>query len=186
VVTESYYLGTAEAILKKVQSGKAENVKTKAYGLPCALWKMAQEIDLINIVNRVVDKQKRKRKVSLGEYIVLAAINQVGHTCSKRGLAKWYKDTVLSRITGISTEQLTSQHFWNAFNEILSEQELEKKKQHAGFSEARKLEFEELEKLLDDANIEEIQYLENCKSVSNLYPIRRRTEVEKHLLKPAI
>jgi len=157
VVTESHYLGTAEAILEKLQSGKAEKVKTKSFGLVCALWKMAQEIDLINIVNRVINKQKRKRKVSLGEYIVLAAINQVGHTSSKRGLAKWYKNTVLPRITGISTEQLTSQHFWNAFDEILSEHELDKKKQEAGISEARKVEFEELARLLDERNIEEIE-----------------------------
>lgn len=156
VVTESHYLGTAEAILEQIQSGSADKINKKPFGLPCALWKMAQEIDLIKTINSVV-KQKRNRKVSLGEYIVLAAINQVGHTSSKRGLAKWYENTPLARITGITKEQLTSQHFWNAFDEIVSERELEKKKEEIGIAESSKLEFEELERLLDDSNIEEIE-----------------------------
>jgi transposase len=157
VVTESQYLGIAEAILEKMQSGSANKIKTKAFGLPCALWKIVQEIDLINIVNKVTNKQKRKRKVSLGEYIAIAAINQVGHVASKNALAEWYEKTSLARITGISSEQLTSQHFWNAFEEIVSEKELEKKKQEEGVRESSKLLFEELERLLDDSKIEEIE-----------------------------
>ena len=158
VVTESHYLGTAEAILEKLQTGGAKTVNTKAFGLPCALWKIAQEIDLINIVNKVTaDKQARKRKVSLGEYIAIAAINQVGHVASKNLLAEWYEKTSLPRVTGISSEQLTSQHFWNAFEQLVSEKELEKKKQEEGVRESSKLLYEELERLLDDSKIEEIE-----------------------------
>lgn len=156
VLTESYYLGTAENILEKLAHETPAQIYNKAFGLPCALWKMVQEIDLINIVNRVV-KQKRERKVSLGEYIAIAALNQIGHTASKRGLAKWYESTVLPRLTGISKEQLTSQHFWNAFDEIVSEQELEAKKIEEGIRPASKLEFEELERVLDDSHIEAIE-----------------------------
>jgi len=158
VETESVYLGTADAILEKIQSGNADKIKMTEFGLPCALWKIVQEIDLINIVNKVTaDKQIRKRKVSLGEYIAIAAINQVGHVASKNALADWYEKTSLPRVTGISREQLTSQHFWNAFEEIVSEKELEKKKQEEGIRESSKLLFEELERLLDDNKIEEIE-----------------------------
>lgn len=156
VVTESYYLGTAENILEKLTHETPAEIYNKAFGLPCALWKMVQEIGLVDIVNRVV-KQKRERQVSLGEYIAIAALNQVGHTASKRGLGKWYESTVLPRITGISKEQLTSQHFWNAFDEIVSEQELDAKKIDEGIRPASKLEFEELERLLDDRHIEAIE-----------------------------
>lgn len=156
VVTESYYLGTAETILEKLTHETPVEIYNKAFGLPCALWKMVQEIGLINVVNRVV-QQKRDRQVSLGEYIAIAAINQVGHTASKRGLSKWYESTVLPRITGISKEQLTSQHFWNAFDEIVSEQELESQKIEEGIRPTSKLEFAELERLLDDSNIETIE-----------------------------
>jgi transposase len=156
VVTESYYLGTAETILEKLTHETPVEIYNKDFGLPCALWKMVQETDLIDIVNRVVT-QKRGRKVSLGEYIAIAVLNQVGHTASKRGLAKWYEGTVLPRITGISKEQLTSQHFWNAFDEIVSEQDLETKKIEEGIRPASKLEFEELERLLDDRHIEAIE-----------------------------
>ena len=157
VVTESHYLGTAEDILRKIQSGNVEKIHTKEFGLSCALWQIVQEIDLINIVNKVTGKQKRKRKVSLGEYIAIAAINQVGHVSSKNALSKWYEKTSLPRITGISKEQLTSQHFWNSFEEIVSEKELEKRKIEEGIPEASKLMFEELERLLDDSKIEEIE-----------------------------
>ncbi len=157
VVTESQYLGTAETILENIQSGSAKTVKTKEFGLSCALWKIVQEIDLINIVNKVTGKQKRKRKVSLGEYIAIAAINQVGHVASKNALAAWYEKTSLPHITGISCEQLTSQHFWNAFEEIVSEKKLEKQKQEEGVRESSKLLFEQLERLLDDSKIEEIE-----------------------------
>lgn len=158
VVTESHYLGTAEAILEKLQSESASKIDIKAFGLPCALWKIVQEIDLIGIVNKVTEeKQIRTRRVSLGEYIAIAAINQVGHTASKNALASWYEKTSLPRITGISGEQLTSQHFWNAFEEIVSEKELEKKKREEGVRESSKLQFEELERLLDDSKIEEIE-----------------------------
>jgi len=156
VVTESYYLGTAETILEKLTHEVPAEIYNKAFGLPCALWKMVQEIGLIDIVNRVVPA-KRDRQVSLGEYIAIAAINQVGHTASKKALAKWYESTVLPRITGISKEQLTSQHFWNAFDEIVSEQELEAKKIEESIQATRKLEFEELERILDDSRIEAIE-----------------------------
>ncbi|NUM37408.1 MAG: IS1634 family transposase [Candidatus Brocadiae bacterium] len=156
VVTESYYLGTAEMILEKLTHEKPVEIYNKAFGLPCALWKMVQEIGLIDIVNRVVPG-KRDRQVSLGEYIAIAAINQVGHTASKRALAKWYESTVLPRITGISKEQLSSQHFWNAFDEIVSEQALQDKKIKEKIQETRKLEFEELERILDDSRIEAIE-----------------------------
>jgi transposase len=156
VVTESYYLGTAETILEKLTHETPVEIYNKAFGLPCALWKMVQEIGLIDIVNHVV-RQKRDRQVSLGEYIAIAAINQVGHTASKRGLSKWYESTVLPRVTGISKEQLTSQHFWNAFDEIVSEQELESKKIEEGIRSTSKLEFAELERLLDDSHIEAIE-----------------------------
>lgn len=157
VVTDTTYLGTADSILEKLARQSPVKVHKKSFGLPCALWKMAQEIKLIEIVNKVVNKQKRTRKVNLGEYIVLAAINQVGHTSSKQGLASWYQSTVLPRITGISSKHLTSQHFWNAFEEIVSEKELERNKQQAGIDAASKVTFEQLEELLDDRNIEEIE-----------------------------
>lgn len=156
VVTESVYLGTADEMLKKLAHEKPLEIYTKAFGLPCALWKMAQELDVVGIVNRVIE-QKRKRQVSLGAYVVLAAINQVGHSASKNGLGKWYESTVLPRISGIAKEQLTSQHFWNAFEEIVSEKALDEKKQEEGIAPASKLGFEELERLLDDSQIEEIE-----------------------------
>lgn len=170
VVTETKYLGTADAILEKLEKEKAVKIEKKAYGLPCALWKIVKEIGLVEIVNRVVNKQKRQRKVSLGEYIALAAMNQVGHSSSKRGLGKWYEGTVLERITQISKKQLSSQHFWNAFDEIVSEHGLEKKKQEDGVWESRKIGFGELEELLDDKKIEEIEE-ELWKSISEKYDL---------------
>ncbi len=156
VMTESIYLGTAEDVREKLSQQSPMEVHKKSFGLSCALWKMVQKIDLVKIVDDVVNKEKRSRKVSLGEYVALAAVNQVGHTASKRGLGSWYESTVLPRVTGISKEHLSSQHFWNAFEEIVSEKELDAKKQKEGIQAGEKLSFDLLDELLDDKKIEEI------------------------------
>lgn len=157
IVTESIYLGTAEDIREKLSKEVPLEIHKKSFGLPCALWEMCKRIHLVEIVNEVINKDQKNRRVSLGEYVALAAINQVGHTASKRGLSSWYESTVLPRITGISKENLSSQHFWNAFDEIVSERDLDKRKQESGIEAGEKVSFEQLEKLLDDKNIEEIE-----------------------------
>jgi transposase len=65
---------------------------------------------------------KRKQGLSIGEYLLIAAINRGLEAASKRSIWTWFQDTVLlNYFTGIRKEQLTSQRFWDHMDLIPEE-----------------------------------------------------------------
>jgi transposase len=68
----------------------------------------------------LIDAQipKRSQGLSVGQYLLLAAINRAACPTSKAQLAAWYRQTILPRLIPASAAQLSSQAFWNHMDRV--------------------------------------------------------------------
>ena len=114
-IVRTIYLGSLDKILNAVQLAKQplqhQSVDIAAFGDVVALWDLAEQIGLVDIINRHVPK--RRQGLSTGQYLLLAAINRAVHPTSKAKLADWYRQTALPRLLPATARQLSSQSFWN-------------------------------------------------------------------------
>lgn len=108
------YLGTAEALLKKLQEGIPQKVKSYNHGLVVALLATAEELEIVQSINRHLPQRQLRDGFTVGGSVLLAAIGRVCQATSKRGWYKrWAKSTSLSYLLGKSLNKLDSQHFWD-------------------------------------------------------------------------
>lgn len=125
------YLGTLEDIIKKVDNTPLETSKKEAVifdaGGVAAMLRIADEIQLTKIIDKIIPKNGLGP--SVGQYILLAAINRILAPCSKLQMPDWYEDTILFRLWKYPKEDFNSQRFWDhmdlfseaAINEIQEE-----------------------------------------------------------------
>jgi transposase len=111
------YLGTLEDLIKKVDSdnkphtnNSKEAVIFDAGGV-AAILRVADEIQLTKIIDEIIPKNGRGP--SVGQYILLAAINRILAPCSKLQMPDWYEDTILFRLWKYPKEDFNSQRFWD-------------------------------------------------------------------------
>lgn len=107
------HLGTADALLARLTQGAGRPVKARVteFGLLAALWTLAQRLDLVATIDRQVPK--RQQGPTVGQYMLLAALNRLAAPTSKAGLAGWYQQTAVRRWLPIPRPQLRSQRFWD-------------------------------------------------------------------------
>ena len=111
------YLGTAEKIVAKaLESGKSLQEKVLyanevSFGAVALLYDFAMKLGIVDLIDEIIPK--RKQGVSVGMYILIAAINRAASPTSKRGLQDWYRTTALPFITGCRDTSFTPQNFWN-------------------------------------------------------------------------
>ena len=113
------HLGSADRLLERLKEmSPADPVSAKVYdfGLVAACWSLVQDLGLIDLINRHVPKRDQGR--SVGEYLVLAAINRVVAPRSKARLGPWYRTTALRRLLPCSQAQLRSQRFWDHMDAV--------------------------------------------------------------------
>lgn len=112
------YLGTLENIAKAVEGGPAPlYAEIFQWGLPIALWKECCAAE----VKKETDKlcPKRDQGLSVGEYIIIAAINRAICPNSKRSMWEWFSQTALLRqLPNTSKTALASQRFWDHMDKI--------------------------------------------------------------------
>lgn len=99
------YLG-AEAALRKYfekhgEMPKRISTKVLEFGASVALYAIAQKIQVIPIIDAHVPK--REQGLSVGEYLLIAAINRALDPTSKNGIAEWFEKTVLAKLMGVSS-----------------------------------------------------------------------------------
>ncbi len=118
------YLGRAEDIIAALTEPRTspsrppqpkEAVVTE-FGAVVALHDMARRLDLVAHVDRHVPKGGNGP--SVGTYLLVAIVNRCVAPCSKAGIARWFKDTVLRRLVPVATEQLSSQRFWDNMDRL--------------------------------------------------------------------
>lgn len=111
------YLGTVDDIIRKCSSS-SETVEVDIFsaGGVAAMLRIAQKLSLIEIIDKEVPK--RDQGASVGQYIVLAALNRILDPCSKLQMPEWYQKTVLNRLWKLPSDTFTSQMFWNHMDMI--------------------------------------------------------------------
>ena len=112
------HLGTADALLARLQQKPGEPIKARIqqFGLLAAAWSLAQRLQLVSLIDRHVPK--RRQGASVGQYLVLAALNRLTSPRSKTQMAHWYQQTALRRWLPLSRKQLRSQRFWDAMEAV--------------------------------------------------------------------
>ena len=114
-IVKTTYPGSLDNILQALDSAQTppppQTAEVLAFGDIAALYDQALELDLV----RLVDAQlpKRDQGLSVGEYMLLAAINRAAAPTSKAQLAHWYRRSILTRLLPATAAQLSSQAFWN-------------------------------------------------------------------------
>jgi transposase len=120
------YLGKADDILKRFQEGKSgKKIKCKSFshGAVTALLSVANDLGVIDIINKHVPLNKKNGKqirdgLTVGASLLLRAIERVCHPCSNREFYTWAKTTSIEYLLRISCAKLDSQHFWDQMNEL--------------------------------------------------------------------
>lgn len=160
VINEQLYLGTAEEVLRKLSRLTSEapepvEVDDRQFGLPVALFEMAERIGLRDVINAVAPG--KVKGISVGDFVLIAAINRVGNHTSKEQMGRWYQKTDLARLQKISHSSLNSKTFWYAFDQLVSEREVKEEKKARGIEANGKIDIDELEEILDDSQIAAIE-----------------------------
>jgi len=113
------YLGTAEALLKRYKEGVPRKVKSYQHGLVKTMLNIAQELEIVPIINRHIKDKRLRDGFTVGASLLLAALGRIGKPTSKRGWYEdWAKNTSLSYLLGKSLNKLDSQHFWDQMEAI--------------------------------------------------------------------
>jgi transposase len=111
-----HHLGTTQKLLERLSQapGRAIYAEERDFGATAALWDTVQQLEIVDIIND--HAPKRDQGASVGEYILLATLNRAIAPTSKRKLASWYRDTILTRLLPLSPAALRSQRFWDHMN----------------------------------------------------------------------
>jgi len=116
-IVRTIYLGSADDLIaaalkqRQGQAPQPKSVDIAAFGDVVAFYDLAQQIGLVELLDRHLPK--RNQGLSVGEYLLLAAINRAVRPVSKLRLADWYRTTALPRLIPATARQLSSQSFWN-------------------------------------------------------------------------
>ena len=89
----------------------------REFGASAACLQLARQLGVADIVDRHVSK-RGSRGPSVGQYLLIAAINRCLAPRSKARLADWYQDTCLPRLLGVKASQLSSQRFWDNMHRV--------------------------------------------------------------------
>lgn len=132
-IVEQIYLGPKDRFMAEIKAAYTRDrspgptplkrIRTKEFGATAYLWHWAEKLGLAEIVDRHVPATpaRRRTQLSVGQYLVIAALNRAvdAKPKSKRALyGDWYKDSVLSRIWEAKESELTSQRFWDHMDQV--------------------------------------------------------------------
>lgn len=125
-IVHQQYLGRAEEIAKKCS--RSTNLDTPKYSIPmefgavCALYEIARELRVVELIDEYA--RKRNQDLSIGAYMLIAAINRAVAPTSKLQIADWYARTMLTRLLPADKRMLSSQRFWDHMS-LLSDESIE-------------------------------------------------------------
>jgi len=119
-IVKTAYLGSAQRILAAVQGSQTppapQSAEVLNFGDVAALYGQAADLGLAELIDAQVPK--RDQGLSVGQYLLLAAINRAASPTSKARLARWYRQTILTRLLPATAPQLSSQAFWNHMDRV--------------------------------------------------------------------
>ena len=107
------HLGTAQKVLDRLAEapGRALYAEERDFAAAAALWDIAGKLEVVQTIDR--HAPKRRQGASVGQYMLLAAINRALDPKSKCELGSWYQGTILTRLLPLRPAALRSQRFWD-------------------------------------------------------------------------
>lgn len=127
-IVRTTYLGRAEDIERRLaeRPGEPKRVEVRSFGAVAAALKFCRELEVAEAIDRALGVSgSRRQGLSVGEMIMLAAINRACKPRSKRQLGDWHSRTALYRLLPAGRRALTSQRFWDAMH-VLSDEVIAK------------------------------------------------------------
>ena len=126
-IVKQWYLGTIEKLIA-IAEGHPEREQPQQIdcleeGSVAALFKIAEELGVRETVNMIVPK--RKQGMSVGDYLLVAALNRALAASSKVKIREWVDQTALHLYLPLDRDKLDSQNFWDHFN-LLDEATVER------------------------------------------------------------
>jgi transposase len=114
-VVNQVYIGSVDSVIELLKESKGIAAPLYSsvldFGAAAALYDVAERLDIINIIDGIA--AKRKQGLSVGTYLLIAAINRAVNPTSKSDIGKWYEKTILSSLIPASGKQLCCQRFWD-------------------------------------------------------------------------
>lgn len=123
-IVHQAYLGTAEKVAALVKDRSAPiplSASSRDFGLPGALWLAAQQTGVWDLLKSLWPTPRSGP--SPAHYLLLAAIHRICQPGPKTEVADWYRNTILQTAWLIEPERFTSQACWDAFEQILPDQQ---------------------------------------------------------------
>ena len=131
-IVRQVYLGKIDDLVaaaeRSQQPPQPLETEVAAFGDIAALFDIAQRLDLVQLLDSILPA-KRRQGLSVGQYLLLAAINRAVSPSSKLQFADWYRQTALTRLLPADPAALSSQNFWNHMHLVTAEHVLECEKQ---------------------------------------------------------
>lgn len=123
-VVNQVYLGSPERIMEMAAGTQEpiEKLQVQEYGSLLIAHKIEEEIGFAGIVDEVTACGKDKNGLSVGDYFVYAILNRMIDARSKHALPEWYKATAIQHIRPVTTELLSSKHYWRNWEKVSTEQ----------------------------------------------------------------
>ena len=108
------YLGTAEALLKRLIEGIPKKVRSYTHGDVAVMLDIAEEFKIVETINKHLKSKPFRDGFTVGGSLLLAAIGRICQPTSKRNWYDgWARHTSLSYLIRMSLNRLDSQHFWD-------------------------------------------------------------------------
>ena len=131
-IVRQVYLGKIEDLVAAAEHSNQPpqplETDVAAFADAAALFDIAQRLDLVQLLDSILPL-KRHQGISVGKYLLLAAINRAVSPTSKFQFADWYQQTILTRLLPVDPAALSSQNFWNHMDRVTADHVLECEKQ---------------------------------------------------------
>jgi len=119
-VVSQIYIGSPERVAGLVGGSEeaAVRLKVEEFG---ALWlahQISQDVDLVGIVDKEIQRGAQEEGPSVGEYFLYCIWNRMCESTSKNKLAQWYGRTAVQQIRPVDIGELTSQRYWEKWERV--------------------------------------------------------------------
>jgi transposase len=105
------YIGTPDQVYELIKAGKPNHVASYPFGKPAALIKAAEDVGLIESINRHVDRRKVDG-LTAAQYLLMIIIGRSEHAFSRNVLDDYFKRSALQFFWD-PKHKLSSQNFLN-------------------------------------------------------------------------
>jgi len=119
-IVSTIYLGPPQRLLDRLLRPEPAKVALSEFGASAAVFALAQALEVVATIDRHVPKRGGQGP-SVGEYLLVAALNRCIAPCSKAQIGDWYAKTALRRLLPLTAGQLTSQRFWDNMARVTPE-----------------------------------------------------------------